>query len=111
MGKILFYLGLMWYWAGALIFNGVLPANEDDQSPRISRLVEESTKKRAIDESNLLTENPLMASDLPEALKYISQHTDFTYDVTVIVSYGLAAREGTAGSASLRWEVEELGVG
>ena len=53
-------------------------AQKDKQSPRISKLIEESTKKKAVDESNLLNDNPFIAGDVPEALAYIKEHADYT---------------------------------
>jgi hypothetical protein len=64
--------------AGAILLNEKTCASGHKQSPRVNRLIDESAKKKAIDQSGLLNENPLMASDVPEALAHIKKHPDYT---------------------------------
>lgn len=60
------------------MLNANTPTSGDKQSASVKKLVEESTKKKAVDESSLLNENPLMAGDVPEAVAYIKKHADYT---------------------------------
>ena len=53
-------------------------SNDDKRSPRVGKLVDESAKKKAIDECSLLNENPLKPGDIPEALKYIKKNAGYT---------------------------------
>jgi len=41
-------------------------------------LIDESTKKKAVCESSLLINNPLAPNDIPEALKYLASHSDYS---------------------------------
>lgn len=47
-------------------------------TPNVQKLVDESTKKKAIEESRLLVANPLLDSDVREALAYIRSHVDYS---------------------------------
>jgi len=44
----------------------------------MSQLIAESTRKRAVQESGLLNENPLIQSDIPKSLDFIKKHADYT---------------------------------
>jgi len=80
MGNALCNYGfLCWlFCAGAIMLNINTSTSGDKQSPNVKKLVDESVKKKAVAESTLLNENPLMAGDIPEALGYIKKHTDYT---------------------------------
>src|SRR5260370_1801061 len=54
------------------------PTTGDKQSPRVRKLVGESKQKKAVDESSLLNDDPLMPGDNPEVLGYIKTHSDYT---------------------------------
>src|SRR5437016_5241971 len=44
----------------------------------VQKFVDESVKKKAVAESDLLRKNLLLAGDLPVALDYTKKHPDFT---------------------------------
>jgi hypothetical protein len=66
------------FWAGIISVGIGWIASADEPTPRIKKLVDASTEKRAFQESGLLNENPLQAGDIPEALAYIKTHADYT---------------------------------
>jgi hypothetical protein len=64
--------------AEILIVSACKQNGPDKQSTNIGTLVDESVQKKAIVQSTILHGNPLVASDVQEALKYINKHPDFT---------------------------------
>ena len=63
-----------------------IKAVEPDRNTRISNLINESKKKCAINESQLLVVCPLERQDIPEALQYLKANADYTsYHLLVAV--------------------------
>lgn len=66
------------FCVGGIILNANLFIVGDKHSPNVEKLFNESTRKKAVAESSLLSENPLTADEIPEALSYINKHADYT---------------------------------
>jgi hypothetical protein len=60
------------------MLNANLAVAEDGRSPNVKKLLDESANKKAILESSLLNEKPLVSGDIPEALGYITKYADYT---------------------------------
>ena len=73
------HVPLAWlFWAAILMLAISYFKTADVQSPRVRRLVEESAAKKAVDESALLNDDPLLPGDMAEVLGFVKKHADYT---------------------------------
>jgi hypothetical protein len=67
----------LFFWTSAIMLSACC-VKAAKLTPRVSKLVEEAKTKNSAIEAGILSKNPMVAADIPEALEHIKSHPDFT---------------------------------